>query len=34
MNDALERVIRAEAALIRRGRDLPAGVSLLAVLRR
>jgi SAM-dependent methyltransferase len=34
VNGALERVIRAEAALIRRGRDLPAGVSLLAVLRR
>lgn len=34
VNSALERVIRAEAALIRRGRDLPAGVSLLAVLRR
>jgi SAM-dependent methyltransferase len=33
-NGALERVMRAEAALIRRGRDLPAGVSLLAVLRR
>ena len=34
VNGALERVLRAEAALIRRGRDLPAGVSLLAVLRR
>ena len=34
VNDALERILRAEAALIRRGRDLPAGVSLLAVLRR
>lgn len=33
VNSALERVIRAEAALIRRGRDLPAGVSLLALLR-
>jgi hypothetical protein len=31
---ALEAVLRAEAAAIRRGRDLPAGVSLLAVLRR
>jgi SAM-dependent methyltransferase len=34
LNGALERVLRAEAALLRRGRDLPAGVSLLAVLRR
>jgi SAM-dependent methyltransferase len=34
INAALERVLRGEAALIRRGRDLPAGVSLLAVLRR
>ena len=34
VNGALERVIRAEAALIGRRRDLPAGVSLLAVLRR
>jgi SAM-dependent methyltransferase len=34
VNGALERVLRAEAALIGRGRDLPAGVSLLAVLRR
>ncbi len=34
LNGALERVIRAEAALIGRGRDLPVGVSLLAVLRR
>lgn len=34
VNDALERVLAAEAAWIRRGRDLPAGVSLLAVLRR
>jgi len=34
VNDALERVLRGEAAVIRRGRDLPAGVSLLAVLRR
>jgi SAM-dependent methyltransferase len=34
VNRGLERVLRAEASLIRRGRDLPAGVSLLAVLRR
>lgn len=34
INGALERMLRAEAALLRRGRDLPAGVSLLAVLRR
>jgi SAM-dependent methyltransferase len=34
VNAALERILRAEAALIRRGRNLPAGVSLLAVLRR
>lgn len=34
VNAALERVLRAEAAWIGRGRDLPAGVSLLAVLRR
>jgi SAM-dependent methyltransferase len=34
VNGALERVLAAEAAWIRRGRDLPAGVSLLAVLRR
>ena len=34
VNGVLERILRAEAALIRRGRDLPAGVSLLAVLRR
>ncbi len=34
VNAALESLLRAEAALIRRGRDLPAGVSLLAVLRR
>ena len=34
VNGALERVLAAEAAVIRRGRDLPAGVSLLAVLRR
>lgn len=34
VNTALESLLRAEAALIRRGRDLPAGVSLLAVLRR
>jgi len=34
VNGALERILRGEAVLIRRGRDLPAGVSLLAVLRR
>ena len=34
VNRALEGVLRAEARLIRRGRNLPAGVSLLAVLRR
>jgi SAM-dependent methyltransferase len=34
VNAALERVLRAEAAFIGCGRDLPAGVSLLAVLRR
>jgi SAM-dependent methyltransferase len=34
VNALLERILRAEAALIRRGRNLPAGVSLLAVLRR
>jgi SAM-dependent methyltransferase len=34
VNAALESLLRAEAALIRRGRDLPAGVSLLAVLQR
>ena len=34
VNAALERVLRAEARLIRAGRDLPLGVSLLAVLRR
>jgi SAM-dependent methyltransferase len=34
VNAVLESLLRAEAALIRRGRDLPAGVSLLAVLRR
>lgn len=34
VNAALERVLAAEAAWIARGRDLPAGVSLLAVLRR
>ncbi len=33
VNAALERVLAAEAAWIARGRDLPAGVSLLAVLR-
>jgi SAM-dependent methyltransferase len=34
VNEGLERVLGTEAAWIRRGRDLPAGVSLLAVLRR
>lgn len=34
VNAALERVLAAEAAWIGRGGDLPAGVSLLAVLRR
>jgi SAM-dependent methyltransferase len=34
VNEGLERILAAEAAWIRRGRDLPAGVSLLAVLRR
>jgi SAM-dependent methyltransferase len=34
VNALLERVLAAEAAWIARGRDLPAGVSLLAVLRR
>jgi SAM-dependent methyltransferase len=34
VNAGLERIIRGEAELIRRDRDLPAGVSLLAVLRR
>jgi SAM-dependent methyltransferase len=34
VNAALERVLAGEAAWIRRGHDLPAGVSLLAVLRR
>jgi SAM-dependent methyltransferase len=34
VNTALERVLAAEAAWIARGHDLPAGVSLLAVLRR
>lgn len=34
VNAALERVLRGEARLIGRGRDLPVGVSLLAVLRR
>lgn len=33
VNEALERVLAAEAAWIGRGRDLPVGVSLLAVLR-
>jgi SAM-dependent methyltransferase len=34
VNEGLERLLGAEAAWIRGGRDLPAGVSLLAVLRR
>jgi SAM-dependent methyltransferase len=34
VNALLERVLAAEAAWIAGGRDLPAGVSLLAVLRR
>jgi SAM-dependent methyltransferase len=34
VNTLLERVIAAEAAWIGRGHDLPAGVSLLAVLQR
>jgi SAM-dependent methyltransferase len=34
VNEGLERILAAEAAWIRRGRDLPTGVSLLAVLRR
>lgn len=34
VNELLERVLGVEAAWIARGRDLPAGVSLLAVLRR
>jgi hypothetical protein len=34
VNAALERVLVAEAAAIRGGRDLPFGVSLLAVFRR
>jgi len=34
VNGALERILRGEAAVVRRGRNLPAGVSLLAVLRR
>lgn len=34
LNVALERVVRAEAAVLRAGRNLPGGVSLLAVLRR
>jgi SAM-dependent methyltransferase len=34
VNGALERVLAAEASWIGRGHDLPAGVSLLAVLRR
>jgi SAM-dependent methyltransferase len=34
LNGALEMPLRAEAALLRRGATLPAGLSLLAVLRR
>jgi SAM-dependent methyltransferase len=34
LNPALELPLRAEAALIRRGYDLPPGLSLLAVLRK
>jgi SAM-dependent methyltransferase len=34
LNPALELPLRAEAALIRRGRNLPPGLSLLAVLRK
>ena len=34
LNAALERVLRAEAAWIAKGHNLPAGVSLLALLRR
>jgi SAM-dependent methyltransferase len=34
VNAILESLLAAEAALIRRGRNLPVGVSLLAVLRR
>jgi SAM-dependent methyltransferase len=34
VNGALERVLRREAAVLRGWRDLPVGVSLLAVLRR
>jgi SAM-dependent methyltransferase len=34
VNAALERILRAEAMLIRGGHDLPVGVSLLAVLGR
>ena len=34
VNELLERLLAAEAAWIRCGRDLPVGVSLLAVLRR
>ena len=34
VNSLLQSVLAAEAALIRRGANLPAGVSLLAVLRR
>jgi SAM-dependent methyltransferase len=34
LNDVLEQTLRAEAALLARGRRLPAGLSLLAVLER
>jgi hypothetical protein len=34
LNDALERPLRVEARWLRRGHTLPAGLSLLAVLRR
>jgi hypothetical protein len=34
LNPALELPLRAEAALVRRGYDLPPGLSLLAVLRK
>jgi hypothetical protein len=33
LNAALERILATEAAWIGAGRDLPAGVSLLAVFR-
>ena len=34
LNGGLEQILRAEAAWIGSGRDIPTGVSLLAVLRR